>query len=681
MTLRQAAGVCYPSGRSPRSVEGRACYDSSESDARGFRSKAVVGNRMNGAAARNPRLARRTAAAAPRRRFFVCIGALSAAVAALVVAARYAIDWPNRGDGIGNDNSVAPAASAASPTASSKSPAAAGSAVTDSYDGWTSERFAQLAEAQLHHLGDAIAAAFRREAPNYEGVFSQDVQSTGLEPAVVDEVFRDAAVVVRRGKPNAAPRELIGFAGVEQGVRELVERWGRAADVRYKFKLFDVDLSDASRPATRQYAALVSRADDRALEINATWDIVWRWDGGDAAPVIVSLRAGQFEEVESRLSDGRRLFCDCTASVLGDAEYATAQFGVGVDRWRRRIEAALEVGLFGLTGLAIGDANGDGLDDVYRCQPGGLPNRLLLHAADGTVVEAAAQAGVDFLDRTRAALFVDLDNDGDQDLVLTLTRDVVFLENDGRGRFSIRQRLPAPHGFSLAAADYDRDGDIDVYVCVYYASGDEASDIPVPAPQFDANNGGKNRLFENRGGWQFADVTDERGLDENNRRFSYAAAWEDVDNDGDDDLFVVNDFGHSNLYLNSGGRFRDVAAQAGLDNGAFGMSASFGDYDRDGRVDIYQGNMFSAAGSRVTRQPRFMPAIGDDVRRRFQMLARGNTLFRNQGDGTYGDVSQAAGVTMGRWSWASLLADINNDGWDDLLVANGFVTGDDADDL
>jgi len=259
---------------------------------------------------------------------------------------------------------------------------------------------------------------------------------------------------------------------------------------------------------------------------------------------------------------------------------------------------------------------------------------------------------------------------------------VAVAENDGAGCFTVRKRMEkVPHGYSMAAADYDLDADLDIYVCVYYSERDSASDFPVPVPYFDATNGGRSILFRNDGDWQFRDVTDQVGLASNNNRFSYAAAWEDYDSDGDADLYVANDFGRNNLYRNDRGHFVDVASQAGLEDSAFGMSVSFGDFNRDGQQDIYVGNMFSAAGNRVTAQQQFRSGTSNDIRSRYRRLARGNTLYANQGDGTFRDVSRASGVTMGRWSWSSIFADLNNDGWEDLLVANGFVTGEDTHDL
>ena len=96
---------------------------------------------------------------------------------------------------------------------------------------------------------------------------------------------------------------------------------------------------------------------------------------------------------------------------------------------------------------------------------------------------------------------------------------------------------------------------------------------------------------------------------------------------------------------------------------------------RDGWMDLYISNMFSAAGSRITHQQQFKADAPDVVKRRLQRFARGNTLLRNLGNNSFQDQSVAAGVTMGRWAWGSNFVDINNDGWQDLIVANGFITG------
>ena len=160
---------------------------------------------------------------------------------------------------------------------------------------------------------------------------------------------------------------------------------------------------------------------------------------------------------------------------------------------------------------------------------------------------------------------------------------------------------------SAAAADYDRDGFVDVYLCAYsYLIGVSEDKAGPPTPYHDAQNGPPNVLFRNDGHGHFVDVTDASGLDENNDRFSFAAAWGDYDNDGWPDLLVANDFGRKNLYRNLGlvdghVRFQDVAHQAGAEDYGAGMSATFLDYDNDGRLDIWlTGNMWTAAVVSVT---------------------------------------------------------------------------------
>jgi hypothetical protein len=205
--------------------------------------------------------------------------------------------------------------------------------------------------------------------------------------------------------------------------------------------------------------------------------------------------------------------------------------------------------------------------------------------------------------------------------------------------------------------------------------------VSVPLPFHDANNGPSNHLMRNDGEDRFTDVTREVGLDANNRRFSLIGAWADYDDDSDPDLYVANDFGRNNLYRNDGGRFVDVAATAGVEDQAAGMGVSWSDYDLDGDLDLHVTNMFSAAGNRVAYQARFHAGAAVEAREGIRRHAAGDSLFANLGDGTFRDVSEAAGVRMGRWAWGAKFVDLNDDGLDDLVVPNGFLTGAVPDDL
>ena len=547
-------------------------------------------------------------------------------------------------------------------------------------DGWITEHFNSLAGAQLGELAKRFADPSSLVAEQLAPLLAAGFACGRLRPDEAETTSVGEAFQVQRADEWDESLAHRGPQGLHAALRELLGPLVECRDVHAKFKVIRVEPHDEA-VTTVQLVEVSGHTASAVIEQHSTWRIRWQWDGGDAVPRLQAITADGFEQTTFR-SNGRPLFADCTRAVFAnEPAILERQLLVGIDNWVRRIEAHHNVYQFGHNGLAVGDVNGDGLDDVYACQVGGLPNRLLLAREDGTVTDASGSAGVDYLDNTRAALLVDLDNDGDQDLALTLPHAILLLQNDGQGRFTPAVRIPGiDDAFSLSAADYDNDGDLDLYACVYYDPQDEAAELPIPTPLYDANNGGRNVLIENAGNWNFHDATQETGLDENNRRFSFAAVWEDYDNDGDQDLFVANDYGRNNLYRNDAGRFRDVTEAVGMNDGAFGMSAAAADYNRDGWIDFYKAKMFSSAGNRVTFQEQFMPAASEEHKHRFRHMARGNTLFENRA-GRVRDTSVEAGVTMGRWSWGSVFADFNNDGWEDLLVTNGFITGAELDDL
>ena len=354
------------------------------------------------------------------------------------------------------------------------------------------------------------------------------------------------------------------------------------------------------------------------------------------------------------------------------------------DYWRARIPRSLGLDVVANHGIAIGDVNGDGLEDIYLCQQGGLPNRLFIRNEDGTLTDKSGESGANWLDYSASALLIDLDNDGDRDLAVALEWKVLFMENDGQGHFTMRLGFASPSQlFSMSAADFDSDAKLDIYICGYnpIETANTRGAMGSPMPFHDANNGGENGLFRNVGDWKFRNVTRQVGLDQNNTRFSFAASWEDFDEDGDPDLYVANDYGRNNLFRNDGGKFTDIAAIAGVEDISAGMSTSWGDFNRDGKMDLYVSNMFSSAGNRITFQRQFQPNASNEARSALRRHARGNTLFQNNGDGTFLDRSVDMNITMGRWAWGSRWVDFNNDGWEDILVANGYITTEDTGDL
>ena len=423
-------------------------------------------------------------------------------------------------------------------------------------------------------------------------------------------------------------------------------------------------------------------ADGRLRSLLGAAAMVWLRTGDGWA--LGDLETRGFREVRS----AHRGFTEITDETFGAIASFREQLARGVDHWRDSMDAAAGVTVYGHHGLALGDFDGDGLEDLYVSQPGGLPNRLYRNRGDGTFSDATRRAGLDILDDTSMALFGDIDNDGDQDLIAIGATPLLF-RNDGRGRFALDAEagLEVPEDraamFTGAAlADYDLDGDLDLYVCAY-DFWQPGAQYDAPTPYFDAVNGPPNLLFRNDGRGRFEDVSAAAGLAPTNNRFSFAAAWGDYDGDGDPDLYVANDFGRNNLYRNEGdGTFEDMAASLGVEDLGAGMSAAWGDYDNDGDLDLYTANMWSSAGLRITRSPQFdAVAPGERERAGFERQAQGNSLFRNDGEAGFRDVSDEAGVRAGRWAWASDFADLDGDGLLDLFVQNGYITGERLDDL
>ncbi|MFQ5491079.1 MAG: FG-GAP repeat domain-containing protein [Phycisphaerae bacterium] len=548
-------------------------------------------------------------------------------------------------------------------------------------DDWDTEVFNENASKQLKALGKLLAHPDQISPGDLSALAVPSYEGSTLRPRALNVVFDDGSVTVRRVMPKSdtppAPNETrSGLAGLGESLGELAGAFAGAADLRTKFKVVQVQPQGES-VTTEVYYESAGHSAGRSVQQRATWDCRWLTPDPGHLPQLTGIQVSDHTEVVGPAAGGE-LFADCTEAVLATNPSFAEQIVPGLDHWRARITPTLGIGFTGHQGLTVGDVNGDGLDDLYLCQPGGLPNRLFVQNVDGTATDVSAMAGVDILDYTLSALILDIDGDGDQDLVVATATDVFFLRNDGTGVFQPASVAPLPNVLSITAADYDNDTDLDVYVCCYVDPDVKNSN---PLPYHDANNGRRNVLLRNEGDGQFIDVTGQVGLEVNNRRFSFSASWEDYDNDGDVDLYVANDFGRNNLYRNDSGFFTDVAADAGVEDISAGMSVSWADYNNDGLMDLYVSNMFSSAGNRITYQRRFKPAADRKIRAQFQRHARGNSLFENRGDGTFADVSAQAGVTMGRWAWSSNFIDFNNDGFEDLLVANGFVTNEDTKDL
>ena len=548
-------------------------------------------------------------------------------------------------------------------------------------DAFPMEAHAKAIDARLRELSEALHAGRPRIAAIAKTLFDPSFRGARL---VSNDRPSDGQAPLEVKRANDLSRDLtLDASSFAAELQRLTADFREITVAELLITAIEPDGPADAPPRVRttvRYDIVGAGTTSYRVEHVGEWEISWRRNGS-------GWQITQWTAASDVASRARApLFTEITAAALGKNESFQRQLNIDLDSWMATFDSVLTRDSNGHHGISVGDVDGDGLDDLYVAQPAGLPNRLYRNRGDSTFEDITEKAGVSVLDDTASSLFADVDNDGDEDLILaTATTPLLFL-NDGRAHFT-----PVPNAFqfakplqgvltSISMADYDRDGFLDLYLCVYsYFFGAGEDKAGTPAPYYDARNGPPGVLFRNDGHGRFVDVTTDAGLEKGNDRYHFAAAWGDYDGDGWPDLLVANDFGTKNLYHNLGRRdgrvtFEDVAASAGvLDYGA-GMSAAFVDYDNDGLLDIYTGNMWSAPGQRVTSASTFMPDASPDVRGLYRRHVRGNSLLRNLGNGRFEDKSVAAHATMGRWAWSSDAIDFDNDGWEDLYIVNGMLT-------
>jgi hypothetical protein len=396
---------------------------------------------------------------------------------------------------------------------------------------------------------------------------------------------------------------------------------------------------------------------------------------------------------EASLIEGERV-------ISGRTQFQDVAAQAGVDFTNRYyppfLTEKLRFGMirYGPAGITAADYDGDGFYDLFI--PDGVDSKLFRNAKNGTFEDVTARAGLAGLDGVSVALFADYDNDGHKDFFVSRTfQPNQLFHNNGDGTFTdvTRQSHIGADSCTTVASwgDFDNDGFLDLYVGRYL---DPRKDIPTT---FYARNGLGNQLYRNNGDGTFTNVTESAGVSDPG--LCLGTVWGDYDDDGYLDLYVVNDFGRKTLYHNNrNGTFTDVTVKTNTLAYGAGMSASMGDYDNDGRLDIYVANIRSEhawyaewptvgrymincwkQGVWRTDMPLYMEVFrqsGFGFVQVFQQMASGNTLLRNKGDGTFDDVTWAAGANPPGWFWGSGFADFDNDGWQDIYSANGWVYND-----
>jgi len=359
------------------------------------------------------------------------------------------------------------------------------------------------------------------------------------------------------------------------------------------------------------------------------------------------------------------------------------------------------------SGVAVGDCDGDGDDDLYFLNQLG-PNALYRNDGRGAFTDVTAAAGaVALADRICvAAAFNDVDGDGDQDLFVTSTRGGnALLRNDGTGRFEDVTREAGlewvGHSEIPTLFDADGDGDLDLFMT---QTARWTTDLYSPEERYYAGVASlteviqspveHNRYYRNEGGGRFTEQTAAAGLQGDG--WGSDVAVFDSDDDGDLDLFVGNMFGASTLYANDGrGRFEPVT-RAALGRTPWGATgAKVLDHDGDGRLDLYvvdmhsdmwtpasydlstveEGRKYAGAHGALMDDPSFDPAsernLAEATKLDYDEVFFGNGLYRNLGGGRFEEVSERANAET-FWPWGIAAGDFDGDGFEDAFIPSGM---------
>jgi len=316
--------------------------------------------------------------------------------------------------------------------------------------------------------------------------------------------------------------------------------------------------------------------------------------------------------------------------------------------------------------VSIVDFDRDGWPDIYVTNSAiGSKNHLYRNNRNGTFTDVAEQMGIADVNQpgtgvSMGAVWGDYDNDGYEDLYLIKWgRPELFHNNHGQGFTRVSEEAGLPPWINANTAvwlDYDGDGKLDLFVGGYYPEALDLWHLPstriMPESFEYAKNGGRKYLFHNLGNGRFEEVSAKVGID--SHRWALAAAAADLRGTGHPDLFIANDYGVSELYLNDGKQFHEAGAETGIGFAPkSGMNASFGDIFNQGKLAIYVSNI-SEEG----------------------VLIQGNNLWVPQ-DGPalkYDNLARDLGVELGGWSFGAQFGDLNNDGNLDLYLENGYIS-------
>lgn len=532
---------------------------------------------------------------------------------------------------------------------------------------------------KLRQLEIYVRRYLSNESPRPPVWISNQFEATGIDRDTFKARFSGSPVRVERWLRSGSEPRFGAANAIQDFLDSCFGPWNSSADFRITIKPWKTKFDSQKVSVDILIEAFGKVSPDDGRQATAIWKSDWNLYSGSLQ--LESLAVIAQEQVATSLTGGQ-LFQDSTASILTHCESASDQLAWGLDQWARKIPW---LNIVGENGLSVGDINQDGLDDLYICQPHGLPNLLLIQNPDGTVEDVGKAFGVDFLDHSYASLIIDLDNDRDQDLVIVSDDSLLLVSNKGDGTFQLEHRLRIGRGaMGISAADFDQDGDLDLFL-TKYAGLDRVDDLLVISnSMLHPKDGGRNVLLRNDEGWKFTDVTEQCGLTADNDNFSKCAVWIDVDKDGDQDLYVTNEYSNDQFFRNDGGWFSDETARLGMGLAARHRTASVGEFNGDGKFDLFVGTDSPLAAVGFSRI-----AADTGNGREDQELATTKKVFSGENQIWFSDEKSLryrpfflkSPLFSAESAFGSVAADINNDGLDDVIVANGFLSRSSTEDV